>query len=209
MSSQGFDVCAQVRESLSAALDDEPAALSEQTVRGHVDACGRCAAFADQLGALHRASRVAPAVAVPDLTAGILSALAADRADTRDRRRRDLRLLVGFAGVAQVLLALPFLVGVLGAGQHISRDLGALQFALGVGFLVAAWQPFRAVGLLPVAMVVAVFVVLLGAVDVATGQAAPLLELIHLSELVGVLALWALSRTEPVSPGLLAARAPR
>ena len=206
MSSQSRDVCAQVRESLSAWLDGERASLAERVVLDHLGGCDRCAAVASRMEEVHRLSRVSPAVEVPDLTSGILTALASDRSGARDRRRRELRLLVGFAGAAQLLLALPFLVGLLGSGQHVGRDLGALQVALGVGFVVAALQPFRAVGLLPVAAVVAVSVVVLGVVDVATGQAAWLVELTHLSELIGVLALWALSRTEPETPALLAAR---
>jgi predicted anti-sigma-YlaC factor YlaD len=87
---------------------------------------------------------------------------------------------------------------------HLGRDLGALELALGIGFLVAAYQPHRAAGVLPIAAVAAGVVVVAVAIDLIAGRTSLLAELTHLSELVGVVALWALTRRLPDRPDLRA-----
>lgn len=192
--------CGPTRDALSAHLDGETADLPLADAHAHAAACDPCGRFADRLPAVTRRVRVAAADPVPDLTAPILVALADDRASLGDRRVRDLRILVALAGGVQVLLALPVLAGVWVSASHVGWDLGALELALGLGLLVAAQQPHRAAGVLPVAAV-AVAVVTVGAVvDVAAGRAALAAELTHLTELVGVVALWALTRRLPDAP---------
>lgn len=198
--------CAPVREALSAHLDGEDAELPALEVERHVAACSACAGFVGSIDGLHGRTRVASAAPVPDLTAPILARLARP-ADAADQRRTDqLRWLVGLAGFAQLVLALPALVGVAGPDVHAGRDLGALAAALAVGFIVAAVQPWRTAGMVPVAVVLAATVVITGIVDVVTGAASLTAELPHLTELVGVAALIALSSRAPVSP---AAPSPR
>jgi predicted anti-sigma-YlaC factor YlaD len=77
-----------------------------------------------------------------------------------------------------------------GTSPHLARHLGAFGAALAIGFAYAAWKPHRAFGLLPfTAALVATTTVSIVA-DVATGSRTPLAELIHLTELVGLVMLW-------------------
>ncbi len=219
--------CGPVRAALSADVDGEDGGVDGEVVARHLEACDPCQRFADALPTVARRTRLAAAAPVPDLTARITTALdtvdlagtvdttdtagTPDRAGTADpvarataaasdrrrRRLRDLRILVGLAGGAQLITALPVLLGVIGPDLHLGRDLGALQIALGVGLLFAAVQPRRAAGLLPVVAVVVGVTLVTASVDVATGGASLAGELTHLSELVGVLALWGLVRHQP------------
>lgn len=194
--------CASVRESVSAVLDGEDAALPSPEVRRHLTTCGDCRRFEAALPGVNRRVTVAGAEAVPDLTATILRAMAPGLDGRAARRTRELRYLVGFAGVIQLVLAVPVLVGAVGPPVHLGRDLAAFELALGAGLLLAAWQPRRAAGVLPIAVVVAVVATLGGVADLATGRASVASELGHLAELVGVAALWALVRRLPDPPGL-------
>lgn len=185
--------CRQVRDALSADLDGEAVGLDAEAVHHHLGTCATCQRFATALPDVARRTRLAAATPVPVLTGPIVAA-AATPPGRRSRRVRDLRVLVALAGVAQLVLALPLLVGVIGPDLHLGRDLGALQVALGVGLLFAAYQPRRAAGVLPIAAVVAAVTVIAATVDVATGAVSLTAELTHLSEIVGVLALWRLTR---------------
>jgi predicted anti-sigma-YlaC factor YlaD len=192
--------CAAVREALSSRLDGEDHPVPLPDVHSHLSACGPCTRFESQLAGVTRRTRVATAEPVPDLTAPILVALAEDRASATDRRTLELRWLVALAGAVQLVLAVPALVGLIGPDAHLGRDLGALQLALGVGLLFAAWQPRRSPGVLPIAAVVAIAAMVTAGIDVATGVATLTAELTHLSEVIGVLALWALRRRIPDEP---------
>jgi predicted anti-sigma-YlaC factor YlaD len=199
--------CSPVREAISAHLDDEPAAVDAAEVARHLDGCAACQRFEAALPRINRRVTVGAADAVPDLTAPIIVALAADREAVGDRRVRDLRVLVALAGAVHLALALPVLVGLAGPLAHVGRDLAAFELALGAGLLFAAWQPRRAAGVLPVAAVAAVIATVAGLVDLAAGQATVLGELTHLTELIGVVALWALTRRLPDRPALVPAGA--
>jgi predicted anti-sigma-YlaC factor YlaD len=194
--------CAPARETLSAHLDGEDGPLPLAEARRHTDGCVPCERYGASLTAVTRRVRVAPADAVPDLTAPILAALADDRAAAPVRRLTDVRVLVGLAGAVQLLLALPVLLGVTAPALHLGRELGALELALGVGFLLAAYQPHRAAGVLPVAVAAVAVVAVGAAVDLLAGRAAVVAELGHLTELVGVAALWVLTRRLPDEPAL-------
>ena len=198
--------CVPVRDALSAHLDGERTDLPLHDAHAHAASCDACGRYAARLTDVTRQVRVATADPVPDLTAPILVAITEDRSSLAAGRTRDLRWLVGFAGAVQVVLALPVLVGVWAPGLHLGRDLGALELALGLGLLLAAYQPHRAAGVLPVAAVAVGVVSVLAVIDLAAGRAALVSELTHLTEIVGVLALWALSRRLP--DDLLAARSP-
>lgn len=198
----GSPACDAVREAVSAAIDGEDTGLPGSEVRRHLDACDGCQRFAAALPGVDRQVAVASSAApVPDLTASILVALADDRAAVVGRRQRELRVLVALTGIVQLAIALPVLIGLGGTAVHTGRDLGAFEFALGAGLLIAAWQPRRAPGVLPIAAVVAVVATLGGVIDLAAGRVTVLAELTHLSEVVGVVALWALTRQLPASPG--------
>lgn len=183
--------CQRCRESISAWSDGEAAASERVAVSDHLARCPHCAGFEDAVVAVNRRVRLAPAADVPDLTAQVLTAVTREHQGQATRRRDQLRLLVALAGLVQLVVGLTVLLGV---GGHLARDLGAFEIALGAGLLIAAWQPHRAGGLLPMAAIVAAVATATSVVDLATGRAAIVAELPHLAEIVGVVLLWALWR---------------
>lgn len=122
----------------------------------------------------------------------------------RARARRDdgadwSELVLVLAGVAQLALALPAVLGARGdlGSVHTWRELGAAQIALGVGFLFSAVRPSRAAGLLPVAAALVVTGLGGGVVDVVQGHAEALAEARHVVELIALGALAVLAHREP------------
>jgi hypothetical protein len=81
-----------------------------------------------------------------------------------------------------------------GAPGHLARELGSFDLALTVGFLMAAWQPARAFGLLPLVGALAVGLVATSAIDVASGNVPVGGEAFHALDLVGFVLVWRLAR---------------
>ncbi len=98
--------------------------------------------------------------------------------------------------VTQLLLAAPALLMGDGAGSavHAARELGAFDVALAAGLLVAAWQPARAWGLLPVAGVLCLVVVGTAVLDMLDGSASSSGEAQHLLDVAGLALLWLIAR---------------
>ncbi len=195
--------CDTIREALSAHLDGEGAGLDEDAIDHHVRTCRACTAWSEELGALHRMVRVREAEQVPDLTAAILDAAP----DRRRARRSPLAEVVSPArwallvvALTQLVLAAPaLLLGEdTGASVHVARELGAFDVALAVGLLVAAWQPARAWGLLPVVAALALVMGGTALLDVARGTASSLGEAHHVLDLAGVALIWWVARDEQV-----------
>lgn len=209
--------CSACREALSARLDGEPpGAGADQRLAHHLASCTDCTRFEQHITELTRRTRIGAADAVPDLTAAIIAQVSpltqpsGSHSKTATaasvRRTRDLRRLVAVAGIAQLILALPMLLGMVSPDTHLGRDLGALQLALGVGLICVAVQPRRAHGLLPVLTVVAAVTVVAATLDVATGAASLLGELTHLTEVIGVPVVWALARRTAPHPWVSTSR---
>jgi predicted anti-sigma-YlaC factor YlaD len=93
--------------------------------------------------------------------------------------------------LTQLILAVPELImgATGGSSVHLEHHLGAWDVAMAVGLLVAAWQPERARGLLPMALALGGILFATAVVDLATGNTAALNEAAHLLEFVGVLFL--------------------
>ena len=157
---------------------------------------------------------------MPDLTAPVLAAVAADRAAARRgagaprprARRQVLRVAVAVAAVAQLAIALPILLAGLGvaADPHTSREMASFDVALAVGFALAAWRPERARAFVPVAFVLAVCLAGTSAVDIANASTALVHEVGHLAAVVQAGLLWALGRVSrddrPLAPALAPGR---
>src|SRR2546423_12796886 len=130
--------CDVARVALSAQLDDEDPGVAPGTLAAHLDACAGCRQWL--AGAERLTAAGYPVPEAPDLTAGILEAVAADAAARRPERVWPMALrgaTMAIAGV-QLALAVPDLLGALGFGpspppSHEGRALGA---ALAGGFLV-------------------------------------------------------------------------
>lgn len=197
--------CATVMEAISARIDGETSPLPSVEVDRHLAGCAACRRFGSAAGEVTVHTRQLDTTVTPDLAPTILAALHEERRSRDLRRTFELRWLVALAGAVQLTLAVPGLAGSPGAELHAGRDLGALQLALGVGLALAAWQPQRSAGVLPIAAVVAVVAVVAAAIDVATGATSAGAELAHLAQVVGVLALWGLRRRVPSGPPSLRA----
>jgi predicted anti-sigma-YlaC factor YlaD len=194
--------CEQVREALSALIDGEASPVAPERLEAHLAGCTGCAGWRERAQEVTRAARVRP-VRVPDLTAPVLAAVAADpqgryaveqRLEQRRRSRRTvLRIAVAAAAVAQFALALPVLIG---ADLHISREIAVFELALAVGFAFAAWRPQLARALVPVAVVLAGGLALTSLVDVVSSSLSLWHETGHLAAAVQAALLWALARNE-------------
>ena len=131
-------------------------------------ACRACTAWSDELATLHRMVRVREAEPVPDLSAAIVEAFApsagrppAGRARPAGRPSASPSAGPGgpcssWPSPSSCWPRRPCLGDDPGATVHVARELGSFDVALAVGLLVAAWQPARAWGLLPVAAALAV-----------------------------------------------------
>lgn len=188
--------CPRCEEIVSAHLDGEDHPGEWEQALSHLAACARCRAFEGEAGAIHRATRLAPAEVVPDLSAAILAAADGPAVEPRTAEvRRTLRVTLAVVGLVQIVLALPALLGSdSGLPIHDSRHMGSFDVALAVGFLYAAWRPTRALaGVLPVAAALVTCLVGTALLDVVAQRTDALGELPHVSELVGLMALWLLA----------------
>jgi len=193
--------CDQSRDLLSARLDGEATVDEQAVLERHLASCVACTGFAASLAALDRTTRLFPAEPVPDLTAAVM---AANPSPVRDPRREAARWSLVVVALAQLLLALPeLLTGSRGDAVHTTRELGSWSAALAVGLLVAAWQPARARGMLPLAMALAGVLTLGAVVDVVAGTTAGAGETIHLLEIAGVALLWLLAKRDEGSSARL------
>lgn len=195
--------CTTIQELLSARADGELHEPLSSAVHDHLRVCLRCQHFEASLSSLQaRVRGAAGEQVVPDHAAAVLMELHEQQRRSSLRRTNELRLLATLAGCVHVIVAMTQLVAAAGPAAHTGRELAVLELALGVGFLVAAYQPQRAAGVLPIAAVVAVAILGVAVIDVAAGTVSWAAELAHLTELVGVVALWALARRQPDAPRL-------
>ena len=200
--------CTACREAISARLDDETMAADAGLVEGHLAGCAACRAYLEAARGLQRRLRSRPAEPAPDLTAPILARIGEADADRQQQAsRREVRGGLVLVGVVALLLALPALVlgDDAGASVHVARELGSFHLALAVGFLVVAWRPGRAAGLLPVVAVLAACLTVTGVVDVAAGRTPVVTETHHLLDLLGLGLVWLLAdptrRSRPAVSG--------
>ena len=198
--------CQQCRDAVSARADGEEPGAPDDLVDRHLAGCAACRGWARDLARLGRALRVTPAEPVPDLTAPILAAAAAER------RRVAVppgpaRVALALVGLAQVVLALPGLLGdASGASVHVAREHGAWELALAAGLLVAALRPARTTGLVPVLAVLTATLIGSTALDVAAGHTTVTAEFAHLLPLTGLAMLVLVRRWTPApTPALSAA----
>lgn len=190
--------CDEVRSALSARLDGEEPRVPARTLDDHLIECAACAGWLARAEQVTRLVRVQPAE-VPDLTASVLAAVAADpvasgasRRRAAHARRQILRVAVAVAAVAQLAIALPILLA--GVEPHTSREMASFDIALAVGFALAAWRPERARAFVPVAFVLAACLAATSALDIANSTTALAHEVSHLAAVVQAVLLWALGR---------------
>jgi len=188
---------------LSARLDGESIEGDELGMDAHLAACPACQAWLAEAVQVTRAVRIQRAD-VPDLTDRIMAAVTARSSAAAGV----LRWAVGFAALAQLMFAVPVLLGGLG-DPHASRELASLEVALAVGYALAAYRPERARALVPVAVVLGICLALTSVVDIANASTMVVHEAGHLVALVQAGLLWALGRVAPPArPGVSGIAAP-
>jgi len=191
--------CDTIREAISARLDGEAPGLEESAIDAHLAGCSACVAWSEELATLHRMVRVREAEAVPDLTGSILGSHARPgRRTWRSEVISPARWALFVVALTQLVLAAPaLLLGEdTGATVHVAREIGTFDVALAVGLLVAAWQPARAWGLLPVAAALALVMASTAVFDVVRGTAAGVGEAHHILDVAGLVLLWLVAREE-------------
>jgi len=181
--------CDEAMVQLSSRLDGEALALPPAAVDAHVTGCAGCTSFLLNATKLHRAVRLRRAEDVPDLTSAVLEAAPA----------HGYRLFARYAlltvSLTILILAVPALLfGTEGsAPAHLARHLGALDIAIGIGLLGAAWRPARARSFLPIAAALAGSMLVTAVIDAADGTTPLIGEAYHLLELTGLVLVWALA----------------
>lgn len=206
---------------LSARMDGEDPQMPAVRLDAHLRECADCRAWQTQAEAITRAVRVQPAQ-VPDLTEQVLAAVAAELGDAARRRqaaaaqrlrRQILRIALAGAAIAQLVLAVPVLVGTLSVlDPHTSREMASFDAALAVGFLLAAYRPERAQAFVPVGFVLATCLALTSVLDIVNSAATVVQELGHLVTVAQAVLVWALGRIDrktasPVATALVRGRA--
>jgi predicted anti-sigma-YlaC factor YlaD len=185
--------CDQARLALSARLDGEPLGVPADRLGSHLDACPACADWLARAEQVTRLVRVQPA-RVPDLTAGILAAVAADRevldqarsahakaaaarvAPGRQALVRLLQAAVAAVAAMQLLVIMPVMLGI-GADEHASHEVGAFEAAMAVAFLLTAFQPRLARAYTPIAIVLALCLAATSGLDIGEHRVTVLHEL--------------------------------
>jgi predicted anti-sigma-YlaC factor YlaD len=195
--------CEIAREALSAWLDGEQAVPRSAAVHAHISECAECRSWQEAGHRLTRRVRLTPAQPMADDTARILEAVIADRTVRRGPRSRKLASVgLAVAAVAQLLIIVPALaLGNAGIGvpPHAARELGAFNLALAVGFAVAALRPAHARGMLPLVGVATACLIVLAAIDTATGQTTLWAEAPHLIAVAGLVLLYLTADHRPTT----------
>ena len=197
--------CQRAREALSAALDREQQPPLTPELAEHLSTCKACQQWQEALHQLTRRVRLSAARTIPDQTPQLLSAVLADQQPPENCRpaRRFARWGLTAVAVGQLVIIIPALVlGQAGplVPPHASRELGAFNLALSVGFLAAALRPTRARGMLAVIGAATTALIVLAGIDTALGQTTLLAETPHLITLAGWMTLYLLARTDRHPP---------
>lgn len=198
--------CAHLRVALSALADGEDPGTDRADVEAHLAECAECRAWREAAADATATARVRWQEAkVPDLTAPVLAAVAADRALRKQRKQTSslvhagvLRWGLGLSAVAQLLLALPALIAEPDASSavHTGREMASFDVAVAIGFLFAAARPSWARALVPVAVALAGCLLVTSSIDVINGAAQFGHELNHLLAGVQAILLGLLARTD-------------
>ncbi|HUN77436.1 MAG TPA: hypothetical protein VMU32_00790 [Solirubrobacteraceae bacterium] len=201
--------CDAARDAISALLDGElpgtaPLQSPERVraqLEAHLASCVPCRAWREQAHDVTRRARLALAQPAPAPDPSLLAAVAAvERRGAWWRTLLLARLALVAVGLAQIALSLPELLdGVYReAPIHVAHEMGALDIALGVGFLLAAWRPLRAQGMRTLVGCAALLLVATAVIDLLAGRTGLGDEAPHLLVLAGWLLLWRVSTLMPL-----------
>jgi predicted anti-sigma-YlaC factor YlaD len=198
--------CDQARLALSARLDGEPLGVPADRLGLHIDTCRACADWLTQAEQVTRTVRLQPA-RVPDITAAILAAVAADQAKPvpapAGRRRvapgrqaltRLLQAAVAAVAAMELLVTVPVMLGI-SADEHASHEVAAFAAPVAVAFLLAAFQPRLARAYTPIAIVLAVCLTATSGLDIGEHRVTILHEIGgHFGTIIQACLIFALGR---------------
>jgi predicted anti-sigma-YlaC factor YlaD len=210
--------CDDVRRVISALLDHEDlpdgvlsAGTGPEVIDDHLLGCAACRGWRDAALRVTRVVRIQPAE-VPDLTATILAAVRTDgslagstgREPVNGRLRVAVRWALGLLAVAQLMLAVPDLLGAAGHEAHAGREVAAFDIALAVGLLLSAFYPEQARVFAPVIVTLVFCFASISALDVLQGAVTPGRVAVHVLALVQAGLVWLLARGARVQPAAVA-----
>jgi predicted anti-sigma-YlaC factor YlaD len=212
--------CDAARDAISALLDGElPASAHLQSpgrsraqLEAHLAGCAACREWREQAHEVTRRARLAVARPAPAPDPSLLAAMSTvERRGAWWRTLALTRIALVALGLAQIALSLPELLsGVYReAPIHVAHEMGALDVALGTGFLVAAWRPLRAQGMRTLVGCAALLLVLTTAIDLAAGRTGLGDEAPHLLVVAGWLLLWRAATLMPLGEADPRLRLPR
>lgn len=190
-----IDGCGAVREAITALINGAESSSRPGEIDEHLDSCQGCRQWEAEALALHlRGRHRTPG-------RGLVKPSEAYEPPVR------LRYALGIVASTEIAPVIIWLVNALGGSAlDPARGLVAAEIAFAIACLIAALQPRRARGVLPVGVALTVLIVGSSITDVVRGMATPLGESHHIVELAGtaMLALlaWQVARasigtTEP------------
>jgi len=191
----GAATCEEVRESLSAVMDREWPALHREQVSEHLGGCPVCRSWEVRAHEATRRGRWGFPAPPDGLAEAITERLVVH---PRSRWALPLRVVLGVVGWAIAVTALPALAFGVDpeATAHAAHELGSLNVALALALVLAAVQPRRAAGILPVFGGAMVLLVFTAGDDVLRGDTTWSHEAPHALVVAGFLLLLGLARTE-------------
>ena len=186
--------CAEWITAISAEADGEDPGVDPRLLAAHLETCASCRGFRADVQGLRRATSVAEAPVMPDLSKRVskLNAMA-DRAS----RWLVVRVLLALVAVTILVLSVPELLGHGGESVHEARHVGAFSVAYAVALLAVVLRPARARAIFPVTLVLAGALLITAVIDVIEGHVPLVNEVAHLPELLSVALVWILARPLP------------
>lgn len=190
-SEDGQSGCAQIRQSISAELDNEETGLMRSVIEAHMDQCIDCRNYLEFSASLKRAG-IRQAPQMQDLAPKILKQF---NVGQRKSVWSIARGVLAICAIEVIVFSIFDLID----GTHESRHLGSFSIAFGVVLLSVVMRPARARLMVPVAGVLTLSLMITAAVDMFNGSIPLLTEARHIPEIVSVAMLWLLAK--PQHPG--------
>lgn len=187
------ETCDQARESISASADGELQSAEVAALDDHLQSCPACRTYHDEVFALRRAFRLRvvgpptddPQPTGPDVANDLVGSL---------QGVSILRWALFVIGGVLIAMSVPSILSTDGSiTAHLGRHDGVYGTALGVAMIAVSIKPHRAIGLVPLTSTIAALMAVAAVADLATGNASPLGEAIHLVEFAGLVCLWVIS----------------
>jgi predicted anti-sigma-YlaC factor YlaD len=181
---------------MSASLDNEPSRLTAAEIADHLAGCSACRQWREAAHSLTRQFRLQGFEQAPGAPEALREAVRTARAWRSPSAQTMVRWSLAAVGLAQLVVT-----GRLVLWGHFDglRDLGSLDVALGVGYLVAALRPRRAAGMRSIAGTAAVLLLTSATVDLVSHRTDFYKESPHLLVLAGWLLITLLSSLTPDS----------